>query len=79
MAAIAGVATVITLYVALFTRCIMILVEAEIFFMLQGGRFPAIDGMTLRTVALDLPMQLITWHVVATVALLSHSLRDQFM
>lgn len=54
MATIAGVIAVITLDMALVTGRIVILVEAEVFLMFQGSRSPAINGMTLRAVALDL-------------------------
>ena len=74
MTAVAGVVSVVVVYVAGFTFGIMILIEAEELFMFEGSRYPGIQSMTLATVSFDLAMQVIDWVAVATVALLLQSL-----
>ena len=73
MAAIAGIVSVVVVYVAGFTFGIVILIESEILFVFEGGRYPGILIMTLSTIALDLPVQVVDWITVARVALLLQS------
>ena len=73
MAAIACVVSVVVVYVACHAFGIVIFVEAEILFMFEGGRYPGILVMTLSTIALDLPVQVVDWIAVASVALLLQS------
>jgi len=73
MTAIAGVLSVVVVYVAGLTFGIVIPVETEILFMFKGGRYPGVLSMTLSTVSFDLSMQIIDWVAMATVALLLQS------
>jgi len=73
MAAIAAVVGVVIVYVTCHTFGAVILVEAEILLMFEGGRYPCILIMTLSTIALDLAVQVVDWIAVARVALLLQS------
>ena len=73
MTAIAGVVSVVIVYVACHAFGIVIFVESEILFMFEGGRYPGILTMTLPTAALDFLMQIVDWIAVARVALLLQS------
>ena len=73
MTAIAGIVSVVVVFVAGFTFGIVVLIESEVLFMFKGGRYPGILIMTLSTIAFDLLMQVVDWIAVASVALLLQS------
>ena len=70
MAAITGVFVVVTVYMTGFALCIMVSVEAEIFFVIKGCRSPVIHDVATATVTGNFLMQGIAWIGVAAVALI---------
>ena len=57
----------------------VVLVETEVFVVIERGGRPAFFRVTLPAVALDILMQVIAWIDVTTIALLLHSWLQQLM
>jgi hypothetical protein len=79
MTAITGVFVVITVYMTGFALCVVVSVEAEIFFVIKGCRRPVIHEVATATVTGNFLMQGIAWIGVAAVALIQKCRFDQLM
>ncbi len=79
MAAVAGVGAVVVLNMALPAVIRMMPIKSKILVMLKGGWSPTFNSMTLCTITLDLLVQGIPRIAMATIALLTHLLRHEFM
>ena len=73
MATIASVVAVVVVHVTGTTFRGVILVETEVFVVIERGGSPAFLSVTLPAVALDILMQVIAWIDVTTIALLLHN------
>jgi hypothetical protein len=79
MATVASVVAVIVVHMTGTTFRGVILVETEVFVVIERGRRPAFFRVTLPAVALDILMQVIVWIAVTTIALLLYSWFQQLM
>ena len=73
MATVASVVAVVVVHMTGTTFRGVVLVETEVFVVIERGRRPAFLRVTLPAVALDILMQVIAWVDVTTIALLLHS------
>jgi hypothetical protein len=79
MATVASVVAVVVIYMTGTTFRGVILIETEVFIVIERGRSPAFLRVTLPAVALDILMQVIAWIAMATIALLLYGWLQQLM
>jgi len=79
MATVASVVAVVVVHMTGTTFRGVVLVETEVFVVIERGRSPAFLRVTLPTVALDVLVQAIAWIHVTIIALLLHSWTQQLM
>lgn len=77
--AITGIAPVVAAYMAGHTAGIVVMVELEIFAVIEGRRCPLFLAVALAAVAADLPVQRVCWRLVACFALITSRLLQQDM
>ena len=73
MATVASVVAVVVVHVTGTAFRGVVLVETEVFVVIERGRGPAFLRVTPPAVALDILMQGIAWIAVTAIALLLHS------
>ena len=79
MATVASVVAVVVVHMTGTTLRGVVLVETEVFVVIERGRRPAFLRVTLPAVALDILMQVVTWIDVTTIAQLLRSCLQQLM
>ena len=79
MATVASVVAVVVVHMTGTAFRGVVLVETEVFVVIERGRRPAFLRVTPPAVALDILMQVVTWIDVTTIALLLHSCLQQLM
>ena len=73
MATVASIVAVVVVHMTGTTFRGVVLVETEVFVVIERGRSPAFLRVTLPAVALDILMQVIAWIDVTTIALFLHN------